>query len=1685
MQKVSFILTLAMTISFGLFGQTYYWVGGAGNWTDLSKWASCSGCAGGAFVQVPQSTNDVVIDAGSGFSAVPVANNRTITLNTGGANVTCRNLTVQPDAAGFRFSGAVRMDVYGDITLSTNMNPLQNLWTGQLFLFGENAQVHNFEGRRLYNSLISVEPTGGQHAFNNFVSATTLRINPNNGTGAVSFNGSILAGTINQNSGAVVFNTIGAGYSAGRITLYSISNGSLQANLAFGATTFTATGGTSNFVGQTTFTTFNLSGVGTAVVVSPITHTWTTFNALANQNSSLNISGARIQGLMNWYLYFAAVQLNATNSILDFTGGGTSNFVPGGQDYNDVFFRSFVNIRRSNNSATTGLGTGRFNSLVFERGLWTLHGSTYTVNPNGLLRMLNGGMYNPEATYLYTIPPFFNLNIGDNAGTEIFGTCGNLLYARRINFNFGANTAANLIANHIRMEEVNAVGAEAPYQAGASSHAVPNTTNNGWLAGAADINLPRTGRYLRWVGPVPADVNNAALYADWHNSANWADGNIHPAAGPNSGLGGECPPILYDSVVFPINSYVRVDSPFIECYSMTWLGAGTFRNINYGNNNALLEIYGSLEWSTDMSLLYNGVIKLRAWEDRHTVRSNGKSFPYKVIVETTADTGAHRLLDAMACPNTSNDYIFELRRGHFNTDGQTFTSQNFSGNSSNFVRQLSLGSSTVNIMGDYLGNNRYCFEVNSTINNLTINAGTSHIHILRTGDANTTNMRILIGSGHHFHRITFYADRPWLFRQNVAGTTSYHQVDFRHSGTVYAYNGCRDSFHLLRTHTINPAALNVFSVTENATTATMIIDSAYFYGNVSFTRDVDYSQLMYLNRGRSYSLATNMAQTQRILAGGKLEAKGTCQQIINISGGFFTSPDPQTGDYLLLINNTASSNNFSHSNSIESGTVAGWSGTNGTPRTLYWYNNVVGANTGDWSSASNWSLADGMMLDENGGNDPLVGNCPPTRIDDVYFTDNSFDNSGDVVQVNIFPKFAECASMYWTMTTQPATFLASSVNERLYIFDNLEFSPLMTNNFITDVYFAGGAHSSTVRSNGIAFRRGVVFNGAASTWTLLDELTALVPIPPNGYSLYLQQGTLNTNNQTVNTFSFYSNYTNSRTLILGSSEINIFGTSSTARPCLDFRGAGLTTNAGSSHIRFWGTQTGTTNFVAYLALNTRYNDITFEAGQGQLVSTNVDINNLTFRNGGWLNTINSRIHKIVSTTTTTGRLFEILGANNTMDSVMLAGSAAFRTSNRYTQLLQLSPARTYTFYANMTQHLSNAAEFYAVGTGGGGEIVFNSSSTNSQSFIRKDSGQVCVDFIYMRDIWAVGNGLSTETPCAAFSCDTAQISSLLPSFSNSGRAIFQGGGNANDQGNNAGWDFTPYPPAPQIRLRYVPPFAVCTNEPYVAVFEIVGQFPIDVNLKFDFNGSIINIDSLDIRPTEGSGTVIDPYIWRVSFMPAPVGITKIAPNDISVIRCFNGDAPGTGENEAFVAPCLLSNQILSFAANCKPEGTIVNWQASQNSSVRAFVLEHSQDGISFAALHETAYQAQNNFDFLAQNHIEGMHYYRLRQINLDGSHDFSNIIAANCGQENAGGLTVFPSPADDKINLHFYSLAKQTYKIEIIDAIGRNVVLQNTAATIGLNRPQLSVETLPAGVYLLRLTDAQQNSSSRQFIISR
>jgi hypothetical protein len=111
-----FLLLLFSLTSNTLAAATYYWVGGTGNWSDISHWATTSG-GGISHPQAPTADDDVIFDFNS-FDAP----GQTVTFNTG--IIFCRNMSWlgvsnNPTLVG---GAEVRLNIFGSLELDPNMN---------------------------------------------------------------------------------------------------------------------------------------------------------------------------------------------------------------------------------------------------------------------------------------------------------------------------------------------------------------------------------------------------------------------------------------------------------------------------------------------------------------------------------------------------------------------------------------------------------------------------------------------------------------------------------------------------------------------------------------------------------------------------------------------------------------------------------------------------------------------------------------------------------------------------------------------------------------------------------------------------------------------------------------------------------------------------------------------------------------------------------------------------------------------------------------------------------------------------------------------------------------------------------------------------------------------------------------------------------------------------------------------------------------------------------------------------------------------------------------------------------------------------------------------------------------------------------------------------------------------------
>jgi hypothetical protein len=138
----------------------------------------------------------------------------------------------------------------------------------------------------------------------------------------------------------------------------------------------------------------------------------------------------------------------------------------------------------------------------------------------------------------------------------------------------------------------------------------------------------------------------------------------------------------------------------------------------------------------------------------------------------------------------------------------------------------------------------------------------------------------------------------------------------------------------------------------------------------------------------------------------------------------------------------------------------------------------------------------------------------------------------------------------------------------------------------------------------------------------------------------------------------------------------------------------------------------------------------------------------------------------------------------------------------------------------------------------------------------------------------------------------------------------------------------------------------------------------------------------------------------------------------------------------------------------------VLWATASEFNNSHFVVERSADGVSFAAIGEVAGNGNatslNQYLFVDTNPVQGVNYYRLRQIDFDGTEDITMVVSAmlSASQE----LVLYPNPAQGEVRIAGIDYSTE---VVVLDASGRAVARFIPAAGI------IGISGLPNGAYFV------------------
>ncbi|MBC5993065.1 T9SS type A sorting domain-containing protein [Pontibacter cellulosilyticus] len=184
----------------------------------------------------------------------------------------------------------------------------------------------------------------------------------------------------------------------------------------------------------------------------------------------------------------------------------------------------------------------------------------------------------------------------------------------------------------------------------------------------------------------------------------------------------------------------------------------------------------------------------------------------------------------------------------------------------------------------------------------------------------------------------------------------------------------------------------------------------------------------------------------------------------------------------------------------------------------------------------------------------------------------------------------------------------------------------------------------------------------------------------------------------------------------------------------------------------------------------------------------------------------------------------------------------------------------------------------------------------------------------------------------------------------------------------------------------------------------------------------------------------------------------------------------------------LAVELTSFEGIATPSGIELNWSTASETNNAGFEVERSQNGKTYTTVGTVAGAGNSNtalhYTYTDASAEPGTNYYRLKQVDHDGTFEYSNTIAVTQSKSTTtDNLSVYPNPATGNYVTVGLKINKGNgAAIQIMDMNGQVVFSEQMAAgTSKLDLP-LSELKLPGGIYMVKLHHDNKTETKKLII---
>jgi choice-of-anchor A domain-containing protein len=168
--------------------------------------------------------------------------------------------------------------------------------------------------------------------------------------------------------------------------------------------------------------------------------------------------------------------------------------------------------------------------------------------------------------------------------------------------------------------------------------------------------------------------------------------------------------------------------------------------------------------------------------------------------------------------------------------------------------------------------------------------------------------------------------------------------------------------------------------------------------------------------------------------------------------------------------------------------------------------------------------------------------------------------------------------------------------------------------------------------------------------------------------------------------------------------------------------------------------------------------------------------------------------------------------------------------------------------------------------------------------------------------------------------------------------------------------------------------------------------------------------------------------------------------------------------------------LTSFSVGKEGAQVVLNWETTLETNSDRFEIQHSMDAKQWSPVGSVASHGESKklarYQFVHSHPVNGVNYYRLKMIDLDGTYALSRVreIAVN----GAPAVSVYPNPVVDlaTITTQDWSKVKEIY---LINATGKRMAMPTSS-------DQIDMSQVSAGMYVLQVNQLNGATSTTKIV---